>query len=393
MKRTRIVAFVVGVPLAALVWWIASNTYWADTTVPMLPKGEALRNPFYAAQRLAEALGASTARDRALTIPAANAVIVLSAWHWSLSRGRREALEGWVESGGRLIVDSDVIGGEGAFEEWSGIVRDHREPDAARRSVEPARRDPCHTFREVGDATLSSISDESGYRMCGVDVDSFFTTRKSAAWALGDRSGIQAIRVPVGLGSVTAINARPFVRRSLFDGDHGWLFVMATQLRRGDEVHFLSEDEHPSLLALLWQHGGPVVVLSLACVALVLWRGGVRFGPLAPPYEPARRSLAEQILGTGQFALRQGGGEALHAAAVRALDEAAQRRIPGYPHLSAKDRAAALARLTGFERNTIAAAVHNPRSRRPHELRGTIALLEAARRTVIEHTRIHHGRH
>ena len=97
-------------------------------------------------------------------------------------------------------------------------------------------------------------------------------------------------------------------------------------MRRGDDVHFLSEDTHPSLLALLWRYGAPVVMLTLTLVALVLWRGGVRFGPLAAAADAARRSLVEQIRGTGQFILRHGGGHSLHAASVRALDEAAKRR-------------------------------------------------------------------
>jgi hypothetical protein len=393
MTRTRIIALLVGIPLMALTWWIASNTYWADTTVPMLPKGEALRNPFYAVQRFARALGARAAWDRSLTIPAADSAIVLSAWHWDLSPQRRETLERWVESGGRLVVDSNLIGGEDEFERWSGIVRDYREPDTTKVSLEPTRHNGCRAFQEVHDGTPSSVSEVAGYRICDADTESFLTTRKNAAWALSDRSGIQAIRVQVGRGSVTVINATPFLHRSLFDGDHAWLFVAATQLRRGDDVHFLSEDDHPSLLALLWRHGAPVVVLSLAFGALALWRDGVRFGPLAAPQDPARRSLAEQIRGTGQFALRHGGGESLHAAVVRALHEAARRRIPRYSHLTAKGRATAVARLTGFEWNTIAAAVHNPSSRSSHDLCGTIALLEAARRVVIDQTRAHNGRH
>jgi hypothetical protein len=229
--------------------------------------------------------------------------------------------------------------------------------------------------------------------MCDFGSESFLTSTRKAAWALRDASGLQAMRVHVGRGSVTAINATPFRYRSLFDGDHGWLFVAATELRKGDDVHFLSEDDHPSLLALLWLYGGPVVALAMALIALVLWRRGIRFGPVAAPLSAARRSLAEQIRGTGQFALRHGSGESLHAASVRALDEAARRRIPGYAGLPAKERAASLAGLTGFDRNALAAAVHDPRSRRSHELRSTIALLEAARRrALIDHTRSSHGK-
>jgi hypothetical protein len=134
------------------------------------------------------------------------------------------------------------------------------------------------------------------------------------------------------------------------------------------------------------------VALALTLVALALWRGAVRFGPLAAPQHGARRSLAEQIRGTGQFALRHGSGQSLHAACVRALDEAAQRRVKSYAGLPADERVAALAQLTGFDREALAAAIHHPGLRNAHELRRTIALLEAARRqTVIEHRRSSHG--
>lgn len=391
MKRA-LIWLIVGVPLGVFIWWIASNTYWADTVVPMPPKGEALRNPFYVVQRFAEALGARTTWDRVLITPPADSVIVLSSWHWSLSTWRREALERWVEAGGRLIVDSRLAGGEEEFERWSGIVREYREPAQEQESVPPERRDPCRKFHQTSDAMPAGEPTATGYWMCEFEVDSFLRSAKNADWVLRDPSGIQVMRVAVGRGRVTLINAAPFRERSLFDGDHGWLFVAATQLRRGDDVHFLSEEDHPSLLALIWQHGAPFVLVSSALIVFALWRGAVRFGPPAAPEDNARRSLAEQIRGTGQFALRHGSGESLHAATVRALDEAGERRIPSYARLVAIERAAAVARLTGFDTNAIATAVHHPRARRSHELRGTIALLEAARRMLIEHTRARHGR-
>src|SRR5262245_47531946 len=116
MKRTRAIALIAAIALTALVAWIASHTYWADTQVPRPLKGEARVNPFYAAQRLAEALGAHTARDFALAIPSADSVVVLGAWHWSISASRRLSLERWVDSGGRLVVEGPLTGGEDEFE-------------------------------------------------------------------------------------------------------------------------------------------------------------------------------------------------------------------------------------------------------------------------------------
>ncbi len=51
----------------------------------------------------------------------------------------------------------------------------------------------------------------------------------------------------------------------------------------------------------------------------------------------------------GLFVVRFGGGKALHAAAVRALNEAAARRIGAYWRLSANERIEAIAKLTGAD--------------------------------------------
>ena len=67
-------------------------------------------------------------------------------------------------------------------------------------------------------------------------------------------------------------------------------------------------------------------------------------------------------------------------------------RIGGYAGLSGDARVAALARLTGFDRDSLAAAIHHPGWRTAAELRRTLALLEAARRqTLIRETRLEHG--
>ncbi|HEY7286220.1 MAG TPA: DUF4350 domain-containing protein [Vicinamibacterales bacterium] len=382
MKRAGI-WIAVGVPVALLVGWIASHTAWVDVKVPVPLRGDALRNPFYAAQRFVEALGARSTHDRMFIPPPPNAIIVISDWHWSLSPNRQHAMERWVEGGGRLVV-TDTVFGDPELQRWSGIsmrvkARDEQKNDTMEQNV-------CRSLVEERDGSPLKTPDATSRRMCyalSFEEWKSFTTEKPVAWALRGPSGAQAMRVSVGRGSVTRINARPFQFRALLDGDHGWLLATAAQIRRGDEVHFLSEEDHPSLLALVWSYGAPAVVPALALLALALWRHGVRLGPLVAPLQTARRSLAEQIRGTGQFAWRHGGGDSLHAASVRALDEAAARRISGYSRLPAAERAAALARLTGFDQHALAAAIHHLGARRAHEIRDTIALVEAARRQIV----------
>ena len=375
-------------------------------------RGEAARNPFYGAQRFAETLGARTYWDQTLEVSQPGAVLVLSGWRWGLSDRRRLALERWVESGGRLVVDRSVVNDD-AFGAWSGIAPRYRDladedkpagdatgaSDARAGSPKPGgtgipgMMTRCQAVLETigpdGRANAPPIT----YQLCDAFRWMYLISRRAPTWALTDHLGtLQGVRVAVGRGSVTVVNATPFRYRGLIDGDHGRIFVAATQLRRGDLLRFLSEEDHPSLLALLWQQGAPVVVLTLGALALALWRGAARFGPLAPPESTARRSLAEQILGTGQFALQRGDGAALHAAVVRGLDEAARRRVPGYVRLSGSERAAAIARLTGVDDAALDAALHNPDRRRSDRLRSTIALLELARRrTLVAHTRSSHG--
>jgi hypothetical protein len=228
--------------------------------------------------------------------------------------------------------------------------------------------------------------------LCNVSELSSLNPKRTTEWSLRDGNDVHAARVRVGRGSVTRINAVPFRALGLLEGDNAWLFVAAAQLRRGDEVHFLSEADHASLLALTWRHGAPVVVLGFTAIAMMLWRGGVRLGPVAPLAPPVRRSLAEQIRGTGRFAVSHRGGAALHAAAVRALEEAAARQVPGYVRLPRAERAAALARMSSFSRGALEPAVFHPPSERPRELRSTLMLLESARRRVLdEHTRLRHA--
>jgi hypothetical protein len=388
-KRAAI-TLLVAISGALLVAWVSNHTYWEDFKMPMAPKGEALVNPFYVVQRFASALGAKTTWDRMLVVPDTDAVIVVSTWHWNLSGTRRAALERWVESGGRLVMDGNLIDVGGEFRKWSGISR--RYP--ARNGRKSAREEqPCRPVQEEFDGQPSGTTDDAELWLCYIGV-SALESATTPRWALRDENSLQAIRVSIGRGSVTVINNAPFVDRALFYGDHARAFVAAAGLRRGDEVHFLTEDDYPSLFALTWRHGAPVVAVAMTLLAALLWRGAVRFGPLAPATIAARRSLADQIRGTGRFALRYGSDQALHAACVRALEEAARRRIKSYPALTADERLAALARVTGFDRDALAAAIHHPGWRTASELRRTLSFLEAARRnTLVTSTKIQYGTH
>jgi hypothetical protein len=397
MTRTHVLYIVLGLAVLGAVAWVARHTYWGEITVPMPLRGEALRNPFYAAQRLAEALGAHTERRRALGDFSHDGVVVLSSFSWDVSAARRKELENWVEQGGRLVVDGTLIAGSEAFETWSGIERIEipnessdegdrkiQRANEGSRDVQRADEGECPTLVEKVGVGLAGHGKR--YAVCSLLPQSWLYVQRQPTWQLADDLGPQTVRVRVGRGSVTRINAVPFLYRGVLTADDGALFVAATQLRNGDRVAFLSEGDQESLLALMWRYGGPAVSLFVLFVVLALWRGGQRFGPLAAATDGARRSLAEQIRGTGRFALRWGAGAALHAAAVRALNEASLQHVGGYGRMNETQRIAALASFTAADVAALTRAFRFSAERSFH-LPNALALLESTRRQVLAGSR------
>ena len=214
----------------------------------------------------------------------------------------------------------------------------------------------------------------------------FLATDRDIAVGLCSDEELQAVRVQVGRGSVTAINATPFGNRDLTEIDHGKLFVGATQLRRGDRIifHFRAR-AHVTARIDVAARCTRRRARSASCWQRCCGAAACASGRSRAATDTARRSLAEQIRGTGQFTVRLGGGKALHAAAVRALQEAAQRRIARLRKYDARrtrrsDRASERASTANRSQQPI----NHGGARRPSDLAHTIALLESARRKILE---------
>jgi hypothetical protein len=382
MKRPSGLAIVIVLFVLLVGAWIVASTEWGEVEIPTRLRGDAATNPFYAAQKLVETLGATSERREALGDTPRDAVVVLSTWSWDIDDERREEFERWVEAGGRLVVDAALISGGDAFEEWSGIVREREEDDPDEDLLQAPRIvKPCVSLDEVGAETDEASA--GVYSACNLDYSSWLETSERLLWGLRYEDLLRAARVAVGQGTVTVINGVPFIYRELFEGDHGELLAAAAELRSGDHFVFMSEADVASLPQLVWRYGAPVVAVLALWIALALWRGAMRFGPLVAPSERARRSLAEQVLGTGRFALRVGGGAALVSAARRALHEAAARRIVGYDRLAVAAQAESVAAFAHLDARELAAALDSNQSVRPGELRAKLALLEAARRELV----------
>ena len=374
MNRDSIVRLV-ALALAGLVaWWVLTSTEWTEVEVDTPPKGEALRNPLFAAQLVLQNLGARVERHTGLdTLPPANARLLLDSRHWALFPERSERLRQWVEGGGHLVLNATLFDDDDM--DWIPVVLAKRPP------VPPAQRrntQGCHVASEAAAPARE-------YRVCVPPYSMLLRAADGTTptWQPEGPFGPEALRVAVGRGSVTLVSPSALMHNAqvLRPGtDHALLMASALQARRGAVVWIVAEEARDPLLRWAWQRGWIAVLLALAALAAWLWRSAVRFGPMGVVPPPERRSMVEQVLGTGAF-LRHHGPAALHAAQVRALREMARRRLPGFERLGRVEAAEAIGKATGLRASDLQQALQPLKPGAPLAA-GHLELLELARRRL-----------
>ena len=410
--------------IAALGLWLLFATEWVDVWRPTPARGEAARDSHYAIKQIVGKLGGQVSSpDNLDRLPPHGATLVLESNQWDFLPGRSQQLREWVEvHGGHLVLPSFFT--TGASIDWLPVRQKKRvkgadlscpapgrddadehdedddderakakpEPAAPRvRPPDPLFVGPQHNTRNQCPVLAERIGGDAEaeplrrLRLCdGEWLTGLEATPASAeAWSIVGTQGAPIVRAALGRGRVTAMSAWRFMNNDgMFLGDHAQVAVMMLDLRPGDDVWFVIDEKREALMMWLWHRAGPAIGLALLALAFALWRGARRFGPLLPQAPLARRSVAEQIRGTAAFVLA-GGGAPLVAAARRALDEAAARRIAGYDRMTMGQRIDALRQPTGLPTDALTRALdpHLPPGR-GRALADKLALIEQARRRL-----------
>lgn len=388
MKETavRIVLGLLVLLLGGLVVWA---TEWVDVDTPTPAHGDAATNPFYATQALLRALGATVEKRSSLEVlPPPGARLLLDSQHWDLVPERAELLRDWVEAGGHLIIPPGLID-HSALEDWMPIAgrATGGYPVPSRGTSAKLLRDwNCRTVTEIRHPP-STIADKGrlAYEVCGERSPMMLGPAKHQPlplWSALGPAGVEAIRMQVGQGSVTVLGAWALLNNSNLTREGSALVVTAAlQPHAGAVFWFVAEESRQAFVSWLWRKAWPAGLLGLLALALALWRAAPRFGPLALRAGTARRSMAEQVRGTGRFLHRHGAG-VLHAAQVRALDEAAARTLSGINRADAPQRLAAIAQATAINPHTLALALDD-RARHPAVMARDLELIETARRRLL----------
>ncbi len=191
------------------------------------------------------------------------------------------------------------------------------------------------------------------------------------------------LRIGMGKGSVAVIACECLMgNKSLLREDHARIVLDSIPLRAGDRVDILNPMAAESLPALLWSHSAAAIVCGLAAIGLTIWRNLPRFGPIAVPPAPVRRSLAEQIRARARFAWRTRRLASLRRAECQAVTQAACRRLVSYERMGAEQRIGALALRTGQSPAALRDALGDNLDGGADAQRAAIMLLEKARRQL-----------
>ena len=389
MTRDRLSWLIALLVAAAAVWWISANTEWVDEKTYRGPQGEAAKNPVYVLEQLLKRLDMKIEHREVFDpLPPEGQRLILLSSDWELIPGRGEALHQWVLRGGHLILPADVEAQ--ALSAWVPVttveVRQLRAPAAASAS-KPTDDDEDDEAEGILMASTPPLwGDVKQLDVCLFGLDDQRLRIKpgqSANWSLTRELGAEALRVPVGRGSVTVLNAgrKSFSDPSLLQCDNALVLAATVQAEPGAFALIYLNETREALLPWLWHRAWIVILTGLLALAAALWRASVRFGPRMAVPTRLRRSIAEQVRGLGHYLQREG-REALLIAQQRALDEAAAKQLQGYRKLPNSQRAHAIAAATSMDGVALSIALHDktcPRAALPARLQ----LLESARRLLL----------
>ena len=442
MTGARILRWLLALAAVLIVAFVVHKVRWEEVDVEDEAHGKAASDPYYSLRHVIQGAGATfEVRTSLEPLPPAGATLLLESDQWSIFPEREARLRAWVEAGGHLVLlrphyyggdddlhwvplssveprhraerneqaasdaaddedadedDQDDKDGKPARKAGGGKPRQspaqahqeqrRNEKVARMLGVKLTRQRNCAVFTETSATTQPAFEPGRSFRGCTPAGTLRPLDHAVPTWMLAGSTGTLAMRVPVGRGDVTGATPwLPFDNHELLEGDNALIAAAVLQAVPGRAVWVVEEESREPLLRWLWHEARTPFLLAIAAVALSLWRLMTRFGPREAVPPQARRSMGEQVRGTGQF-IAGTDARALHAATRKAFEDAARTRVEAWAERDDADRIGTLAQALAPSRSVDAAALLaalniGSRATRQQILAAT-AVLEQARRAI-----------
>jgi hypothetical protein len=418
-----------------LTGWVVVHTRWIEVEVDDHAHGLAATDAYYSLRHILAGAGATLEKRTSLEpMPPADATLMLDSSLWSIFPERDARLKAWVEHGGHLVVlgrharaSKDLrwvplsfvtprhpaasaplsaaekpadTAASAVDDDADGDEEDEDAPATRKKPPEDAQKqrlarlfDPQHPWRdctnlEETDATaLPAFEPGRVYRGCGVVGSLRTLDHVVPTWQLTGKTGTLAMRVTRGQGSVTGVSPQLVLdNRGILAGDNALIAAAVLQAGPGRAVWIIGDEAREPLLGWMWHEARTPFLLALVAIALSLWRLMVRFGPREALPPRARRSMGEQVRGTGQF-IASADPRALHAATRQAFEDLARLRIEGWNELEDVGRVArladAVASTHALDQPALLASMNIGGAATPVQVLAAISVLEQARRALL----------
>jgi hypothetical protein len=429
MKNVWIVRGIFIAALLAVIGWLAHSTQWVEVEVEDDAHGLAATDEHYSLRQVLAGAGSTLeVRTSLEPLPPTGATLVLDSTSWNIFPERDARLKAWVENGGHLVVTGRQMrtgdlrwiplsfaappsrpasAASLPSEVASSAATDDDEEDeqddapTTRKKLPEAsdskipgrlldikpRRNGCMEFEETEATTQPAFEPGRVYQACLASGPLRPLRRATTTWRLANARGTLAVRVALGRGSVTGVFFNPAQNnRGILIGDNALVTMAVLQAAPGRAVWIVEDESREPLLGWLWHEARTPFLLACAAIALALWRLMVRFGPREAVPPQARRSMGEQVRGTGQF-IAGSDPRALHAATRKAFEDVARTRIEHWSDRTDAERVAALADALApthtLDTGALLASMNIGGGATPVQILAAIAVLEQARRALL----------
>lgn len=370
-KLYNALAVVLVILLGAYVYWY-SQLEWVEQTVELGPKGEALRNPYLAAEEFLRHKGKQTYFQRGFsglaelklgeqTIPSGD-TLVLTQTYQALPEPYVQALWQWVQDGGNLILaaTNPYIGAEERLPDpllkrLNLILIKHWEPDFS--ELVENLSDDLHSDDAEPELLEDQLAAPSELETNNPDQpwqpDCFGASRTGINWpgyalplvlSAGYSARLRAAQGEldeqnepsifesfiIGAGSIHVFaEDLSFTNENIACFDNALLFWELT--KNSGKIWFASNASSPSFWRELWRLSAVGCIALLMALALWVWQQGTRFGPIFSIDRSSRRNFIDHIKASATFLYRnRGNGPLLEAL----RNEVRQRMQIKYSHFA-----------------------------------------------------------
>ncbi|WP_341677950.1 DUF4350 domain-containing protein [Niveibacterium sp. SC-1] len=337
---------IAGALLLAGAGWLFSRLEWVEEKTRTGLRGEAARDPHYAARLLVQKLGyhAEEVKDstRLASLPTDSTLFMSALLSQSLARHMEPRMRDWVGRGGHLVVIIPGPEQSDRFVASLGIRRLGRHSSDSAETIQVegqklrVRFPDCDVF-SVSQPLVWSGSVKSYHRYPrrkgeaqtppeddGGGDDDGEKTAGAAPTELVNENAFAVARWSLGKGRVSAIcDNRPLTSVRIGQDDQAALAARLLIDDRPGTIYFAADSDAPSLLAWLSDNAPQAMIAVGLLIMAGLWFAIPRFGPIRPDPLPQRPGLRTHLAAVAAFHIRHRAWDKL----LGALREEFQRQL------------------------------------------------------------------